>query len=169
MRLSSVRSLISAAAVLAAAVGPCAFSFFGGCRAARRLPPSSGTKISTDTGPWHRLGGHVPHWRRQAARGLEPAMITLRVSSRCTFSTLGSGAKLLNTGAIVGSWSSLNHLSKARRGPERRDQAGLHRSQRQDRQPVSTRTRCTPQTAGKAGTNLGADAGIDVAVEAGPR
>jgi len=114
MRLSSVRSRKSAAAVLAAALGPCAFS----SSAAAAQPAASSvkwTKISTDTGlgiasaGMYRTGDgrlHVVWTRNDHAKGFS-----------LHFSTLGSGAKLLNTGAIVGSWSSLTTYPRLVAGP----------------------------------------------------
>ena len=114
MRLLSVRSLTSAAAVLAAALGPCAFI----SSAAAAQPAASSvkwTKISTDTGlgiasaGMYRTGDgrlHVVWTRNDHAKGFS-----------LHFSTLGSGAKLLNSGAIVGSWSSLTTYPRLVAGP----------------------------------------------------
>jgi hypothetical protein len=114
MRPLSARSVISAAAILAAVLGSSAFTSSEG--AARPAASSvRWAKISTQTGLGIASAGmyrtrdgrlHVVWTRNDHAKGFS-----------LHYSTLGSGAKLLNTGAIVGGWSSLTTYPRLVAGP----------------------------------------------------
>jgi hypothetical protein len=114
MRALSVRSVISAAAILVAVLSSSAFASSAG----DARPAASSvkwTKISTQTGLGIASAGiyrtadgrlHVVWTRNDHAKGFS-----------LHYSTLGSGAKLLKTGAIVGGWSSLTTYPRLVAGP----------------------------------------------------